>query len=56
MQSKTIYYIAAMVGGFLGGLIPNLWGGGGMLSISSLIFSAIGGLIAIYLTWKFFNG
>lgn len=55
MQSKTFYYIAAIVGGIIGSYIPNLWGGGGLLSISSLVFSTIGALIAIILVWKFFN-
>ncbi len=55
MGSKTAYYLAAIAGVVIGSFIPSLWGDGGLLSITSLIFSTIGGLLAIYLTWKFFN-
>lgn len=55
MSQKTLYYLAAAVGGIIGSFIPNIWGGGGLLSISSLIFSTIGGIAGIVLVWKFFQ-
>ena len=55
MQNKTLYYIATFLGGLIGGYIPVLWGAG-FLSISSLIFSTLGGIAGIILVWKFFNG
>jgi hypothetical protein len=55
VSSKTIYYIVAFVGGLVGGVIPTLWGAG-FLSVSSLIFSTIGGIGGIVLVWKLFNG
>jgi uncharacterized membrane protein YeaQ/YmgE (transglycosylase-associated protein family) len=42
------------VGGTVGGYIPSLWGAG-MLSMSGIIFSTIGGLIGIYLGYKISN-
>ncbi len=39
------------VGSTIGGLIPNLWGAG-FLSISSVIFTALGGLTGIWLAYK----
>lgn len=52
MSQKTLYYIGAIVGGIIGSLIPNIWGGGGLLSISSLVFSTLGGIAGIILVWK----
>lgn len=55
MSSKTLYYLAAIVGGIIGSYIPVLWGGAGFLSISSLIFSTLGALGGLVLTWKLLN-
>jgi len=53
MPSKTLIYIAAFVGSLIGGYIPTLWGAG-FLSISSLVFSAIGGIAGIFIALKYF--
>ena len=54
MSSKAIYYLAAFIGSIIGAYIPQLWGGG-LLSFSSIVFSAIGGIAGIVIVWKFFN-
>jgi hypothetical protein len=54
MSSKAIYYLAAFIGSIIGAYIPMLWGAG-VLSFSSIIFSAIGGIAGIVIVWKFFN-
>jgi len=54
MSSKAIFYLAAFIGSIIGAYIPALWGAG-VLSISSIIFSAIGGIAGIVIVWKFFN-
>jgi len=54
MPSKTIIYLAAIIGSIVGGFIPTLWEAG-FLSVSSLIFSTLGALLAIFLVLKFFQ-
>jgi uncharacterized membrane protein YeaQ/YmgE (transglycosylase-associated protein family) len=54
MSGKTLYYIAAFVGSIVGGFIPTLWGAG-FLSITSLIFSTVGAILAIVLIYKMSN-
>jgi hypothetical protein len=52
MPSKTLVYISAFIGSIVGGYIPTLWGAG-FLSISSLVFSAIGGVAGIFFAIKY---
>lgn len=40
-----------IVGGVVGGYIPSIWGAG-MLSMSSIIFSALGGFLGIYIGYN----
>ena len=54
MSSKAIYYLAAFIGSIIGAYITQLWGAG-VLSFSSVLFSAIGGITGIVIVWKFFN-
>jgi uncharacterized membrane protein YeaQ/YmgE (transglycosylase-associated protein family) len=54
MSQKAIYYIAAIVGSIIGGLIPTLWGAG-FLSLSSLFFSTVFAILAIVFVYKFFK-
>lgn len=42
------------LGSILGGYIPTLWGAG-MFSFSSVILTAVGGMIGIWLGFKFSN-
>ncbi|MBI5742506.1 MAG: hypothetical protein HZA25_01550 [Candidatus Niyogibacteria bacterium] len=48
---RTQTYIAMFVGSTLGGMIPMLWGAG-VFSFSSIIFSAIGALLGVYVAFR----
>jgi hypothetical protein len=54
MSQKFFYYLAAFIGSIVGAYIPALWGAG-VLSFSSVLFSAIGGIAGIVIVWKFFK-
>jgi len=54
MSQKFFYYLAAFIGSIVGAYIPALWGAG-VLSFSSVVFSAIGGIAGIVIVWKFFK-
>jgi len=54
MSPKTLVSIGAFVGSVIGGYIPTLWGAS-FLSFSSVIFTAIGGIIGIVITLKLIN-
>ena len=51
MTPKRVILFCALVGSTLGGCVPGLWGAGG-LSMSSVILSAVGGLIGIWVGVK----
>ena len=51
MEFKSIVWIAVFVGSTIGGLLPSLWGAG-FLSFSSVIFTALGGFLGIWLAYK----
>lgn len=51
MDSKKLIWIFMSVGLILGGFIPMLWGES-ELSMSSLIFSTIGGFLGIWFGYK----
>ncbi len=51
MSSKTIILITTVVGSSIGSCIPLLWGDS-LLSLSSIIFTAIGGFAGIYVGYK----
>lgn len=44
-------WLGFFAGSFLGGLVPNLWGSG-YLSVSSILFTAVGSLIGIWAGYK----
>lgn len=48
---KQIVWIGLLVGSTIGGFIPELWGAG-VFSFSSIILSAIGGMVGIWVGWK----
>jgi hypothetical protein len=54
MSQKNLIWIGVMVGSTIGSYIPVLWGDG-FLSISSVIFSTIGGAAGIYFGYKLGN-
>lgn len=51
MESKKIIWLLMSVGGFLGGYIPLLWGAA-YFSFSSIIFSALGAILGIWVAFK----
>ncbi|MFA6341182.1 MAG: hypothetical protein WCX27_03045 [Candidatus Paceibacterota bacterium] len=51
MDSKKLIWLGLSVGGFIGSLIPMLWGAGA-LSFSSIIFSALGAFAGIWAGYK----
>lgn len=51
MSQKTSVMLGMTVGSIAGGYIPLLWGAG-MLSYTSVIFSALGGIAGIYISFK----
>jgi hypothetical protein len=51
MEPKRIIMFTTVVGLTIGGFVPALWGSGG-ISFSSIIFSAIGGVLGIYAGYK----
>lgn len=51
MNSKPLIWIGLFIGSTIGGLIPPLWGAS-MFSFSSIIFTAIGGIVGIWVGLK----
>jgi len=51
MGSNKLIMFGMTVGLFLGGFIPTLWGAS-EFSLSSVIFSAIGGAIGVWIAFK----
>lgn len=52
MSRKTLVWIGLGVGSTVGSLIPALWGGSALISISSIFFSGVGGILGIWAGWK----
>ena len=51
MQQKQLIWLGAIVGSAIGGFVPVLWGGS-ELSFSSVILTAVGGGLGIYVAFK----
>lgn len=51
MDSKRAVWMGAIIGGFIGGYIPLLWGAP-YFSFASLLCNALGALLGIYLMFK----
>jgi len=49
---KTLIWIGVGLGGTIGGALPYLWGDYNFLSFSSIILSAVGGLIGIWVGYQ----
>lgn len=47
MSRKTFIWGGLFIGSTIGSIMPNLWGSG-MLSMSGIILSAVGGIIGIW--------
>lgn len=54
MDTKLVW-IGMFVGSTLGSLVPMLWGSG-VLSISSILLSAVGGFLGIWLGYRIGKG
>lgn len=54
MDSKKFIWVGMTVGGFLGSFIPTLFGAN-EFSFSSVIFSAVGAMLGIYMAYKMSN-
>ena len=55
MSRRFLILLGMTVGSFIGGYIPVLWGAD-LLSMTSVFFNAIGGLIGIWITYKLTQG
>ena len=53
MYNRNIIWIGTIVGSLIGGLVPTLFGAS-MFSLSSVICTAIGGGLGIWITFKYF--
>jgi len=51
MESKKLTMVFMTVGGVLGGYFPLLWGAD-YFSFASIIFSALGAILGIWLAFK----
>jgi hypothetical protein len=51
MEQKTMIWIGLFVGSSIGGVIPELWGDS-FLSMWSVLLTAVGGLIGIWIGFK----
>jgi predicted MFS family arabinose efflux permease len=51
MSQKSTIWWGMAIGSTLGGFVPSLWGAD-MLSLSGIIFSAVGGFLGIYIGYK----
>ena len=51
MSTKSIIWIGMFIGSTIGSFIPSLWGDN-FLSLSSMLLTALGGLVGIWLGYK----
>lgn len=51
MERKHLIWIGVTVGSAIGGYIPMLWGGS-LFSFTSIILTAVGGLVGIWFAVK----
>jgi hypothetical protein len=54
MDSKALIWIFLFIGSTVGGFIPTLWGDS-FLSLWSVVLTAVGGIIGIYIGYKLSN-
>ena len=51
MNARVLIMICVVVGSTLGGYIPALWGAGG-LTLASVFFGGVGGVLGIWAGYK----
>jgi hypothetical protein len=54
MSSKSLIWIFLFIGSTIGGAIPMLWGDS-FFSVWSVILTAVGGIVGIYIGFKLGN-
>ncbi|HVQ44487.1 MAG TPA: hypothetical protein VMT30_05980 [Candidatus Saccharimonadia bacterium] len=54
MSNRSLYLLAATIGGTVGGLLPGLWGGSDF-SLQAIILSTVGGLLGVWLAYKYLS-
>lgn len=54
LMSKKIIWISLFVGSLIGSYIPTLWGGE-VFSMSSIVFSGVGGFLGVIIGYKLGN-
>ncbi len=54
MNSKSLIWLFLIIGSTVGSFIPELWGAG-FLSMSSVLLSAVGGIVGIWIGFKLSN-
>jgi hypothetical protein len=55
MSDKTTLYVAVIIGTTIGGFVPAVFGAG-LLSMWGIIGSTVGGILALWLAWKYLHG
>lgn len=55
MNQKTFIWGGLFIGSTVGGMLPSLWGSN-MMSMSSVILTAVGGILGIWIGLKLFSG
>lgn len=55
MSRKFLVMAGMTVGSLIGGYVPMLWGAD-LLSVSSVLGNAVGGLLGIWIAFKMTNG
>jgi len=55
MSEKSIIMLGMFIGSSIGGYLPSLFGAS-LFSLWSVFSTAIGGIIGIYLAYKWLNG
>lgn len=55
MSRKTLIYVSMIVGTTAGGYLPLLWGDT-MFSMTSVLLTAVGGFLGIYVGFKLSQG
>lgn len=55
MNLRAAALTGVAIGSFAGSLLPLVWGGG-YFSFASVLWSAIGGIIGIYIAYKLVRG
>ena len=52
MSTTALVWIGLTVGSVVGGYLPALWGGD-LISFSSVVLSAVGGIVGIWVGYRF---